>query len=160
MAVDLRSPTITKWLRYSTASVAGVCVGQPVLWLCYGVFGWSDLTSNLVSVTCGAVPNYLVNRYWTWQQSGKNRLWGEVVPFWVMSVLGMILSLIAVDYADRRWGTTLAVAIAQLAGFGVVWVAKFLVLDRLMWRIAHDVGGVEDPDVEPDPASPSDALRP
>jgi predicted metal-binding membrane protein len=56
-----------------------------------------------------------------------------------MSVLGMILSLIAVDYADRRWGTTFAVVLAQLSGFAVVWLAKFLVLDRLMWRIVHDL---------------------
>jgi hypothetical protein len=65
-----------------------------------------------------------------------------------MSVLGMILSLIAVDYADHRWGTTLAVVVAQLSGFAAVWLAKFLVLDRLMWRIVHEL----QPDVAIDEA--------
>jgi putative flippase GtrA len=139
MVIDLRSPIVVKLTRYSAASVAGVSVGVPVLAVCYGVFGWNELVANLVSVTLGAIPNYLINRYWTWHQTGRNRLWGEVVPFWVMSVLGMILSLIAVDYADRRWGTTFAVVLAQLSGFAVVWLAKFLVLDRLMWRIVHDL---------------------
>jgi putative flippase GtrA len=150
MGIDvlLRSPTAVKLARYSAASVVAVSVGQPVLWLGYGVFGWGDITANLVSVSCGAVPNYLINRYWTWHQTGRNRLWGEVVPFWVMSALGMILSLIAVDFADRQWGTTVAVAIAQLAGFGVVWIAKFLVLDRLIWHIVHEL----QPDVAIDEA--------
>jgi putative flippase GtrA len=148
MAIDLRSPTVVKLLRYSAASVGGVCVGVPVLAICYGVLGWHELVANLVSVSCGAVPNYLVNRYWTWSQTGKNRLWGEVVPFWVMSVLGMILSLFAVNYADDRWGTTFAVIVAQLSGFAVVWLAKFLVLDRVMWRIVHDL----QPDVAIDEA--------
>jgi putative flippase GtrA len=148
MGIDLRSPTITKLFRYSAASVVAVSVGQPVLWLCYGVFDWGDLTSNLVSVSCGAVPNYLINRHWTWHQTGKNRLWGEIVPFWVMSALGMILSLFAVNYADHRWGTTVAVAIAQLSGFAAVWILKFLVLDKLMWRIVHDL----QPDVAIDEA--------
>ncbi|MGH9227915.1 MAG: GtrA family protein [Acidimicrobiales bacterium] len=139
MGIDLRSPTVVKLTRYSAASVAGVSVGVPVLVICYGVFGWHELVANLVSVTLGAIPNYLINRYWTWHQTGRNRLWGEVVPFWVMSVLGMILSLIAVNYADDRWGTTLAVVVAQLSGFGVVWLAKFLVLDRLIWRIVHEL---------------------
>jgi putative flippase GtrA len=148
MRLDLSSPTVTKLVRYSSASVVGVCVGVPVLAVGYGVLGWNELVANLVSVTLGAIPNYLINRYWTWHQTGKNRLWGEVVPFWVMSVLGMILSLFAVNYADDRWGTTFAVVVAQLSGFGVVWVAKFLVLDRLMWRIVHDL----QPDVAIDEA--------
>jgi putative flippase GtrA len=137
MALDLRSPTIRKLMKYSMASVVAVAVGQPVLWICFGPLG--AIPANLVSVSAGAVPNYLINRRWTWQQTGKNRLWGEVVPFWVMSALGMVLSLWAVWYAERRWDTTVAVAIAQLAGFGVLWLAKFVVLDKVMWRIVHDL---------------------
>jgi putative flippase GtrA len=139
MGIDPRSPTVVKLARYCAASIAGVSVGVPVLAVCYGVLGWNELVANLVSVTLGAVPNYTINRYWTWHQTGKNRLWGEIVPFWVMSVLGMILSLFAVSYADDRWGTTLAVVAAQLSGFAVVWLAKFLVLDRVMWRIVHEL---------------------
>jgi putative flippase GtrA len=149
VALDLRSPTVVKLLKYSTASVFGVAVGQPVLWLFYGRIGWSAIPANLVSVTAGAIPNYLINRRWTWHQTGKNRLWGEVVPFWVMSALGMILSLFAVEYAENHWDTTIAVAIAQLAGFGVVWLAKFLVLDRVIWKIVRDL----QPDVAIDEAS-------
>jgi putative flippase GtrA len=139
MRLDLRSPTIRKLFKYSMASVVAVAVGQPVLWLCFGLLGWAAIPSNLASVTAGAVPNYLINRSWTWHQQGKNRLWGEVVPFWVMSALGMLLSLGTVSYAEDRWDTTVAVAIAQLSGFGVLWLAKFLVLDKVMWKIVHDL---------------------
>jgi putative flippase GtrA len=139
MRLDLRSPTIRKLFKYSMASVVAVTVGQPVLWLCFGLLGWAAIPSNLASVTAGAVPNYLINRSWTWHQQGKNRLWGEVVPFWVMSALGMLLSLGTVSYAEDRWDTTVAVAIAQLSGFGVLWLAKFLVLDKVMWKIVHDL---------------------
>jgi putative flippase GtrA len=148
MLVDLRSPTVRKLAKYSTASVVAMAVGQPVFWLCDGVLGWDAVPANLVSVSAGSVPNYLINRRWTWSQSGRNRLWGEVVPFWVMSALGMILSLIAVNYADNRWDSTLLNAIAQLAGFGVLWLAKFLVLDKVMWRVIHDL----EPDVAIDEA--------
>jgi putative flippase GtrA len=139
VALDLRSPTIVKLLKYSMASVVAVSVGQPVFWLFDGALGWDAIPANLVSVSVGAVPNYLINRRWTWHQTGRNRLWGEVVPFWVMSALGMILSLIAVNYADNRWDSTVINSIAQLSGFGVLWIAKFLVLDKVMWRIVHDL---------------------
>jgi putative flippase GtrA len=139
MLLDLRSPTVRKLGKYSAASVVAVCVGQPVFWICNGLLGWDAIVSNLVSVSAGAVPNYLINRRWTWSQTGKNRLWGEIVPFWAMSALGVILSVLAVNYADDRWHSTPINAIAQLAGFGVLWLAKFLVLDRVMWRIVHDL---------------------
>jgi putative flippase GtrA len=139
MLLDLRSPTVRKLAKYSAASVVAVSVGQPVFWICNGLLGWDAIISNLVSVSAGAVPNYLINRRWTWSQTGKNRLWGEIVPFWAMSALGVILSVVAVNYADDRWHSTPINAIAQLAGFGVLWLAKFLVLDRVMWRIVHDL---------------------
>jgi putative flippase GtrA len=148
MALDLRAPTIVKLLKYSSASFAGLVVGQSVLALFYTGLGWGAIAANLVSVSIGAIPNYLINRYWTWHQTGRNRLWGEIVPFWVMSFLGMVVSLFTVAYAEDRWGTGLAVAIAQVAGFGVLWVAKFLVLDKVMWRIVHEI----QPDVAIDEA--------
>src|SRR5262245_34631851 len=148
MLLDLRSPTVRKLAKYSGASVVAVCVGQPVFWICNGLLGWDAIISNLVSVSAGAVPNYTINRRWTWSQTGKNRLWGEVVPFWAMSALGVVFSLVAVHYADQRWHSTAINAMAQLFGFGVLWLAKFFVLDKVMWRIVHDL----QPDVAIDEA--------
>lgn len=139
MGTVLRSPTVLKLAKYSTASAAGVFVGQATLIFCLEALEWPALGANLASVTLGCIPNYLINRYWTWQQSGANRFWGEVVPFWTMAIIGAILSMLAVAFADHRWGTTLAVAIANLSGFGLLWIAKFLVLDKLMWKVVHDV---------------------
>jgi hypothetical protein len=53
-----------------------------------------------------------------------------------------------VHYADQRWHSTAINAMAQLFGFGVLWLAKFFVLDKLMWRIVHDL----QPDVAIDEA--------
>jgi hypothetical protein len=39
-------------------------------------------------------------------------------------------------------------SIAQLSGFGVLWLAKFFVLDKVMWRIVHEI----QPDVAIDEA--------
>ncbi|HEY8527388.1 MAG TPA: GtrA family protein [Acidimicrobiales bacterium] len=133
------SRLVQKLVKYSAASAAGVLVGQATLVFCLEVLDWPALGANLASVTLGCVPNYTINRYWTWQQTGQNRLWGEVIPFWFMAAAGALLSMLAVAFADHQWGTTLAVAIANLAGFGVLWIAKFLVLDKIMWRVVHDL---------------------
>jgi hypothetical protein len=31
------------------------------------------------------------------------------------------------------------VAVANLSGFGFLWIAKFIVLDRLLWKVVHDL---------------------
>ena len=33
--------------------------------------------------------------------------------------------------------------LSSLGAYGIVWVAKYLVLDQLMWKVTH-------PDVEPE----------
>jgi putative flippase GtrA len=144
----LRTALVQKLVKYSAASAAGVLVGQATLIFCLEALEWPALAANMASITLGCIPNYTINRYWTWQQSGQNRLWGEVIPFWCMAAAGAALSMLAVAFADAQWGTTLAVAIANLAGFGVLWVAKFLVLDKLMWKVVHDLH----PEVEIDAA--------
>jgi putative flippase GtrA len=126
-------PIVRKLFKYSMVSVVGVITGQSTLIFCKAVLGWPGVASNLMAVTTGSIPSYLLNRYWVWQKSGPNRFRTEVLPFWVMSVLGLITSTLFVAYADHRWGTTIAVSIANLAGFGILWLGKFFVLDRVLF---------------------------
>jgi len=90
-------------------------------------------------VTISAVPAYLLSRHWVWRQRGRNSFTTEVLPFWSMALLGLIISTVAVAIVDDRYDGALPVQLASVASFGVVWVLKFFVLDRLMWRHAHDV---------------------
>lgn len=59
----------------------------------------------------------------------------EVVPFWALTVLGFALSTGAVWYVDRRFDAApLVVNLTSLMSFGVVWLAKFFVLDRVLFK--------------------------
>ncbi len=132
-------PLVRKLFRYSLASVSGSIVGVGSLTIFSAVFGWGGVPSNLLSVTLGTIPNYLVNRYWTWERSGRDRMGTEAAVFWVLAVLGLIVSTVFVAYADHRWGTTLALVIAQLLGFGSLWVAKFVFLDKVLYRAVEAI---------------------
>jgi len=147
--VGLNSPTLLKLLRYSSASVVAVVTYVVLLVVCHDLVGLSEMGSHLIAVCLSSIPNYLINRYWTWEQTGRNRFWGEVVPFWVMAILGFILSVIFVAWVEDRSDASWAVIAANLSAFGVLWIAKFLVLDRLMWRVVHELQ--PDLDLEPEP---------
>lgn len=123
-----------KALRYCGVSVFNVVTGQALLFLFHAVLGWSGVASNVAAVAIGTGPAYLLSRRWVWRQSGEHRLAAEVLPFWVMAFVGLGLSTLAVAWADHRFESSLAVNAAALGAFGVVWVLRFVVLDRLLWN--------------------------
>jgi putative flippase GtrA len=147
-------PTVQKLARYSVASGTGVAVYMTMVILFNGIIGLGDMASHLLGVGISSVPNYLVNRYWTWKQEGKNRLWGEIVPFWTMAFLAFLLSLLFVNYASDRWGTTFAIIAANLSAFGVLWLARFLILDKVMWKVVHELVPDLDEDEDTAPVTP------
>ena len=122
---------------YSLVSVIAVVVSQAVLILCHGVFGLTAVWSNIIAVAAGTIPSYSLNRSWVWGKKGGSHLWKEVVPFWALSFLGLVLSTVNVAIAARWNDSTVVVAGANLAAFGVLWVGKFLLLHYVLFK-DHD----------------------
>ena len=139
-------PGLLKLIKYGAASAAGVVTSQIVLIACLVVLDLSAITSNLVAVTVGSIPNYSINRAWTFNKRGAHSFTREVLPFWLMALLGLALSTLAVAWADQRYGeNVLVLSLASLGSFGVLWVAKFFVLERVLFAplaaaIEHEAG--------------------
>ena len=129
-----RGRGIRKVLRYSAVSALMVPFGQSILFVGVAVFDWPAVVANFVAVTVAAVPSYLLNRYWVWKKNDPNRLMTEVLPFWGLMVLGLLISTVLAWYAERNFDVVYAVNVANLIGFGLVWVFRYLVLDRILFR--------------------------
>ena len=129
-----------KALRYCGVSVVNVAVGLSVLAICHGVLGWPAVGANLAAWMVGTAPAYLLSRAWVWQRSGPHRLGGEVLTFWVMALVGLALSSLAVAVIEHFTQRTLLVVAGNLAAYGSVWVAKYVFLDRVLWPRAGDDG--------------------
>lgn len=135
-----RSPQGTKLYRYVMGSVITTIVSFGVLTLVYGVFRWwSAVPSTLFANLVATVPAYYLNRSWTWGKYGKSDIWREVVPFWVISVLGIVVSMgtaaLASDFSHahgfHHFGSTVVVDGANLVAFGVMWVGKYLFFQKM-----------------------------
>jgi putative flippase GtrA len=123
-------PPRERLVKYVAASLCGVVIGQTCLQLAL-VF-LDKVPANVIAVAVSTVPAYYINRYWVWAKKDANSLKREVVPFWTMAFLGLLLSSIivgAVEDADNR----LLISAANLSGFAILWVAKFFVLDNFMF---------------------------
>ena len=130
-----RRPWIAKWAKYSAASMSGVVTSTATLFVLLELVDMAPVPSNIIAVTLGAIPNYLVNRAWTFNKRGAHSFTREVLPFWGMAILGLILSTFAVAWAADRWeDNTLVVMAANIGAFGVLWVARFFILERVLFK--------------------------
>jgi putative flippase GtrA len=128
-------------VRYSAVSVISVVVSQVLLLIAFGLLHMSARSANIWAVCLSAIPSYYLNRSWAWGKKGRSHFLKEVVPFWTMALIGLAFSTWAADFAES-WAhsagtshlvTTLIVMIASLGAFGVLWVAKFIILNKLMF---------------------------
>jgi putative flippase GtrA len=139
-----------KALRYLAVSALGTVITQVILLVLVGWFDWDGPLANVVAVCTSAVPAFFANRAWVWRKVGNHSLSREVVPFWVMAMLGLGLSTLFAWIAQQLTQAALAINAANLLGFGLLWVVKFLVLDTYLFS---------DDDAEQSSLTPSTAPR-
>ena len=123
-----------KGSKFLAVSAFNVVFGQGLLVLANAGFGWSFVPSNVFAVGISAGPAYVFSRYWVWQKKGKSHFWKEVVPFWSLAFVGLVLSTILVAMAENYSDTTLVLMGTNFFAFGCVWVAKFFILDKVLFK--------------------------
>ena len=148
----IREADYRKMLKYSAVSAVAFPFTQVLLLVFTLGLDWSFVTANLVAVSIMAFPAYVMNRYWVWGKKDKNRFMTEVLPFWVITLIGLILSTICAHFADLWFESPIAVNVANAVGFGLVWVFKFVFLDRVMFGGHQHFPVDEDLDAELDTA--------
>ena len=117
--------------RYMAVSVVNVLNHQVVLFIANTVWGWPAGWSNVFAACVAAGPAYLLSRAWVWQVSGRHSFRAEVLPFWSLAVVGLLVSTLLAAGAGQLFGDGIVVNIASLIGYAIVWVAKFLVLHHV-----------------------------
>lgn len=129
----VRADSGRRAMRYSAVSVVSVGVTQVAILVFHGLLDWTPTASNIGAVSVASVPAYLLNRAWVWGKRGSHHLTKEVLPFWGMALLGLLFSTLLVAVVDDWSDSSLAVMGANLAAFGVLWVGKFFLLDRVLF---------------------------
>jgi len=149
-----RRPGLRKLFKYSMVSLVSILVSQ-VVQLSTFFLTHNGVLSSIVAVAVGTVPSYELNRRWTWRKNGPSHLWREIVPFWVMSFIGLVFSTVCV-YLAEQWAedrdltkakTAFLLNLASLLAFGLLWIGKFLIINHLLFhRDHHGASGGEDDD--------------
>lgn len=136
-------------IRYATTSGLMVVLTVVLLAFLDHAAGMEAWRANLTATMLVSIPAFAMNKYWVWGKSGRARVRREVIPFWVFTVAGWALSTGSVFLVDEntREDTALhvlAVPAASIAGFGLLWILKYLFLDKIMFGPHHHTPYDED----------------
>lgn len=122
-----------KKLRYISVSVLTAPLGQVLLFLFAEIINLSAFTSNVLAVLIATIPNYLLNRFWVWKIKNPHSFRHEILPYWSIAFLGLIISTIFVVIADSIWSIWIALNIANAIAYALLWVAKYFILEMYIF---------------------------
>jgi putative flippase GtrA len=134
-----RAQFARKPVRYFLVSVVAVGVSQITLLVCTVLLDWKPVPANLAAFVVSTFPSYQLNRAWVWGRRGNHQVFREVLPFWIVAFIGLGLSTLFVHLASLWSDAPLVTNAANLTAYGLLWVAKYLLLDQLLFpHIAED----------------------
>jgi putative flippase GtrA len=143
-----RSDEGKKQLRYAGVSLVFVPVGQVLIQLLAATvysgyeskFAWASITSAAILT----LPNFFANKYLVWKQKSRDNLRTQIIVFWVAAILGVALAttltwLVEIQFHGQEdtFLENIAVFFAQLLGFGIVWIGRYIILDRWLFKVTH-----------------------
>lgn len=141
-----RPARLRLWARYAAGSVVATILSQIAFTLCYGALDTSAAVASVFAFFAGAIPNYLLNKAWAWNDRSVPRRRAALT---YLAVIGVTNGLaIAITTLTDSWvrahvashgARTLLVDLAYLASYGVMFVVKFLLFDGLVFRSRHQV---------------------
>jgi putative flippase GtrA len=152
-----RTDEAFKKLRYAGVSVVFVPLGQILI----QVFGlWLDdyTAASFLTAAIVVFPNFFANKHFVWRVMSRENLRNQVLVFWLAMMLGVslatafthVVEIVMAGQTRLVCGT--AVFFAQLLGYGIVWVGRFLILDRWLFAVAGSMPKHADAVVDDVPA--------
>jgi putative flippase GtrA len=139
VAERLRDPRAVMWSKYSAGSVIAFATSEVVLVALFATGTLGASAASVVAFCAGAVPNYVLNRSWVWRRRGRVLIGREVILYALVSVVSLVAAALATGAAAAAAPSggaagVVFVAAAYLATYGALFVVKFVVYDRVVFR--------------------------
>lgn len=136
-----RRPLAVRLAKFTAGSAVATVISEAAFILVYGLVGAGPRVAGVVGFLAGAIPNWGLNRRWTWRRRGRPRLRREVLPY-VVVVLCTAVAATAFSGVADGWVRGLEaprsvqvalVGMAFLLPYGAVFLLKFLLFERLVF---------------------------
>lgn len=141
-----RSGAARVFTRFAAGSAVGTVCSQLTFLLLFGLMGTPAAVSGAAAFLAGAVPNFVIHRFWTWRRSGRVGVRREIAPYLAVIALNGLVATGVTAGTDRLVGgsiddhavRTVVLAVIFGASYVLLFVLKFAVLDRLVFSSKDD----------------------
>jgi putative flippase GtrA len=134
----LRTKVGVRFTRFVVVAAVSLTVTEIALTLCNGVFHMTSTPAALVSWFCGAVVSYVLSR-WAWERKGKPDVLRETVPFWVISVVVVVILTLAVKFAYHSASWLGLTGVKHVLWVDFIWLVANCFTFLLRFVIFHYV---------------------
>jgi len=128
--------------RFAVASLVATAVTELSFVVLYGAGHAGVEVAGVIAFVAGAVPKFVLSRWWVWRRPGTPSLLGEVLPYGLVAagtglVAGLLTGLaervIEQQVESRPWQVTL-VGAAFLATMVAMFALRYVLFDRLVFN--------------------------
>lgn len=163
-----------KKLRYCGVSTVFVPFGQINIQV-FGLWLGNYTAASLLSAAVVTIPNFFANKRFVWRLTSRENMRRQIFVFWVAMMLGVTLATLLTHLVELALAEqthlvrAAAVFLAQLLGYGVVWVGRFLLLNRWLFKLPDETprhgsehegnGGETRSDMQPSIATAGDCFH-
>jgi putative flippase GtrA len=136
-----RRPLAVRFAKFTAGSAVAAMISELTFVLVYGALDAGARLAGVVAFVAGAIPNWGLNRRWTWRRRGRPRLGREVLPY-VAVVISTAVAATALGGVADGWARgfdaprslqVALVATAYLLPYGAVFLLKFVLFDRVVF---------------------------
>lgn len=143
-AGTVRRSWLGKLARFTGGSAVATVCSEVAFLLCYGPLETGTTWASVLGWLAGMVPNYWLARSWTWQLRGRPSVLNEILPYLAIVLTTLTLAtfvtgrvhdlMSAAGHSDTA--RLVLVSGSFLGVYAVMFLVKFLLLDRLFGRLA------------------------
>ncbi len=145
-----RTPFSAKMTKYALSSVIAFLLSILTFALCYVVFGGKTTAASVIAFFAAAIPNWIMNRRWAWQQTGRAPV-KQIVSYAAVSLLVLLVTSLATGRTnywvkhhsgiENHHGLRVLVVTGSFVLITVIlFFAKFAIYEFLIFR-KHDPPG-------------------
>ena len=138
------SRLVRVFARFAAGSAIATGCSQLTFLLLFGFLGASVTVAGALAFLAGAVPNFVLHRYWAWQRGGQLAVRLELLPYLAVIAFNGIAATgitTGVDHLlgsgmDHHGARTVLLAVVFGASYLLLFAVKFVLLDRLVFGAA------------------------
>lgn len=123
--------------RFAAVTVITATLGQVLIFLFFGILGWNPILSNVIAVLIVAIVGFVISTRFVWTDASPENRRSQIAAFVGSALLGLVVSTLAIQFVTSRVDHALAANIGSAAGYGLVWILRFGVLERYVFGNDH-----------------------